>query len=127
MSLIDFAGSGIFQDMFKPCVMMDKRSKQGQASAYTRNYEYIPGAAFVAAFNKIASTEAIVAERQGMNEQYVVTIPRTFTLTKGDVIRRESDQATFLVKSNSKDSESPDASTIQIAKVTAERWDIPDE
>ena len=83
------------------------------------------GSKFMAAIIKNSSTEATIAERQGVNEIYTVVTPKTFLMDYHDVFKRLSDNAVFRVTSRAKDSEAPAASTVAIAKVTAEKWVIP--
>lgn len=81
------------------------------------------GATFKAAISKDGSTEAEIAERQELGEIYTVVTSREFVLNYHDVFKRDSDGAVFRVTSNSQDSHP--ASTIQINKVSAERWELP--
>ena len=84
-----------------------------------------PGAHFDATIIKNSTTEAIVAEKQGITEIFTVVTNKSFVLDYHDVFVRLSDNQAFRVTSNAKDSEAPDASTVKIAKVTAEKWVIP--
>ena len=125
MSLIDYAGAGILPGMFTICTMLDKitgNRPDGQGGVIET---WADGASFDALILKNTTTEAQIAERQGLREFYTVVVKRGIPLKYQDVFRRESDGATFRVTSNPKDSEAPDPSTIQIAKVTAERWEVP--
>ena len=80
------------------------------------------GATFDAAIIKDSTTEAIVAEKQGITEIFTVVVKTGFVLDYHDVFRRLSDGQIFRVTSNVKDSEAPEASSVKIAKVTAEKW-----
>ena len=84
------------------------------------------GATFDATIIKNNSTEVKIAERQGVDEIFTVVTRKDFSLDYHDVFRRVSDGQIFRVTSISKDSEAPDASTVKIAKVTAEKWVLPD-
>ena len=66
-----------------------------------------------------------LAEQQGVSEQYSVVVRSGVPLDFHDVFKRLRDGATFRVTGYARDSEAPAASTVQIAKVTAERWVIP--
>ena len=70
------------------------------------------------------STEALIAEKQGVSEIYTVVVQKGTVLEYHDVFRRLSDGAVFRVTSNITDNEAPNASTVRIAKVTAERWEL---
>ena len=79
----------------------------------------------MAAIGKNNSSEQLVAEQQGVAEAFRVIVNEGFALDYHDVFRRVSDGQVFRVTSNAKDSDAPKASTVQIAKVTAEKWVIP--
>ena len=82
------------------------------------------GASFSASIVKNSTTEATIAERQGIQEIYTVVTRKGFPLAYHDVFKRVKDGAIFRVTSDSKDSEAPARSTVPIAKVTAERWEL---
>lgn len=84
------------------------------------------GTSFDAAIIKDSSTQAVVAEQQGVKEIFTVVTKKGFSLNYHDVFQRYSDGQTFRVTSNVKGSEAPAASTVRIAKVTAEKWDLND-
>lgn len=82
------------------------------------------GATFKAAIAKNSSAEQLVAEQQGVSESFTVVVDQTMTLDYHDVFKRVSDGAIFRVTSRTVDSTAHPASTVQIAKVTAERWTL---
>ena len=84
------------------------------------------GTTFDATIIKDSSTQAVVAEQQGVKEIFTVVTKKGFRLGYHDVFKRVSDGQTFRVTSNTKDSEAPAASTVRIAKVTAEKWELND-
>lgn len=122
MSLMD-AGFG---DMLTPgmesCTMMDRTTAE---TALGLIDQYAPGAGFMAYLRKDTSPEIRVAERQGIAEQYTVIVPKSVTLRREDVFRRDASGETYKCTSNTRDGEAPDMASLQIAKCTAERWDIP--
>ena len=87
--------------------------------------EWVAGASFKAAIAKNSSPEMLLAEQQGVDELFTVVVADTFTLDYHDVFIRLRDEAIFRVTSRTVDSVAHPASTVRIAKVTAERWDIP--
>jgi head-tail adaptor len=82
------------------------------------------GEEFNAAIIKNSTTEATIAEREGITEIFTVVVPNGVSLAYHDVFRRLSDNAVFRVTGDTTDSEAPARSTVQIAKTTAERWDL---
>lgn len=83
------------------------------------------GAKFLAAIAKNASTEQQIAEKEGLSEAFTVVVEDTFSLDYHDVFKRTRDNAIFRVTSRTTDSTAHPASTVRIAKVTAERWVLP--
>ena len=83
------------------------------------------GAAFDATIIKNNSTEATIAERQGVSEIFTIVTHKDFLLDYHDVFKRVSDGQIFRVTGKARDSEAPKASTVKIAKVTAEKWVLP--
>lgn len=85
-------------------------------------YQWKDGARFDALVRKDSNPEILVAEKQGIAEQYTIIFDKSVTLSYNDVLKRLSDGAIFRVTSNSVDSVAPAPSTVPKAKVTAERW-----
>lgn len=83
------------------------------------------GASFDATIVKDSTTEALIAEKQGIKEIFTVVTKKSFRLNYHDVFMRVSDGQIFRVTSNEEDSEAPSVSTVQIGKVTAEKWVLP--
>jgi hypothetical protein len=104
-----------------PCKIMNHIRKDDDFGGYIDTWQ--EGASFDAALAKDSSTQAVIAERQELGEIYRVVTKRSFTLGYHDVFKRVSDGAIFRVTSN--DTKSHPASTVKIAKVTAERWELP--
>ena len=92
----------------------------------TAQKRYSKGAAFNAALIKNTTTEAIVAEKQGVTEIYTVVTEQGFELDYHDVFKRDSDGVFFIVTGREHDTEPPAMSTVKISKVTAEPWKVPD-
>ena len=117
MSLLD--------SMMDDCVILD-RVKTSDGVLGFRSV-WTDGDAFRALVKKDTSTEARLAEKQGVTEVYTVVTARGFGLEYHDVFRRLKDGAVFRVTANQRDSEAPDASSVQIGKVSAERWELPND
>lgn len=86
---------------------------------------WTPGVTFKAAVSKNMTTEQQIAEKQGISEAFTVVVNDTLVLDYHDVFKRLSDNAIFRVTSKTTDSTAHPASTVRIAKVTAERWELP--
>lgn len=109
--------------MMEKCRIMNHIREDDPYGSYTDTWS--DGASFDATIIKDSTTEAIVAEKQGITEIFTVVTKKQFPLSYHDVFRRLSDGQIFRVTSNAKDSEAPEASTVKIAKVTAEKWVVP--
>ena len=93
---------------------------------YGSSVEYwTDGSVCDATIIKNTTTEATIAEREGVKEIFTVVTRKGFRMEYHDVFRRLSDGQIFRVTSNTVDSEAPEASTVKIAKVTAEKWVLP--
>lgn len=110
----------LIDTMKEPCTMVDKTTvSDGQGGMTTA---WVDGATFDAAIIKDNSTQARIAEKQGVTELYTVTVGRNVQLDYHDVFRRDSDGAIFRVTSNITDSRTPAAASFAFGQVSAERW-----
>ena len=110
----------LISEMMESCKIMNHIRTDDAFGSWIDTWE--EGASFNATIIKDSTTEATVAERQGISEIFTVVTGKGFPLSYHDVFKRLSDGAIFRVTSESKDSEAPARSSVQIAKVTAERW-----
>lgn len=116
MSLLD--------EMKTVCTMIDKRTIPDPAGGFSP--EWVDGASFEATIIKNQSLEARIAEKDGLKSVYTVVVDKGIPLSFHDIFRREEDGQIFRVTSDIKDSEAPTRSTVQIGKVTAEEYTLPD-
>lgn len=112
----------LINQMMEKCNILNRSRVDDDYGGYEETWTV--GASFDATIIKNSSTEAIVAEKQGVAEIFTVVTNKQFKLSYNDVFRRVSDNQVFRVTSNGKDSEAPSASTVPISKVTAEKWVI---
>lgn len=115
----------LLESMMETCTFLNHSKTKDGYGGYTDTYT--DGVTFDATIIKNNSTEAVIAERQDVSEIYTVVVRKGMTLDFHDVFRRESDKQVFRVTGKSADSEAPEASTVKIGKVTAEKWVIPNE
>lgn len=115
--------SRLIDQMMEKCRIMNRIRVDDEYGGYTETWS--DGASFDATIIKNSTTEAIVAEKQGITEIFTVVTNKGFQLSYNDVFKRLSDNQIFRVTSNDKDSEAPEMSTVQISKVTAEKWVLP--
>ena len=113
----------LLTQMMEECLILNHVRTDDDYGGYTD--AWTEGAKFMAAIAKNNSPEQLVAEQQGIAEQFTVVVDRSFSLDYHDVFKRKSDNSIFRVTSKTQDSTSHPASTVKIAKVTAERWVLP--
>lgn len=113
----------LLTQMMEDCVILNHARTDDAFGGYQE--AWTEGAKFKAAIGKDGSPEQKVAEREGIAEMFTVVVNRGFSLDYHDVFKRLSDNSIFRVTSKTTDSTSHPASTVQIAKVTAERWVLP--
>lgn len=116
MSLLD--------EMKNTCTMIDRRTVPDPAGGFS--YAWVDGASFEATIIKDQSLQARLAEKDGLKEVYTIVVDKGIPLSFHDIFRREEDGQVFRVTSDIKDSEAPARSTVQIGKVTAEEYPLPD-
>lgn len=115
MSLLD--------ELKTECVMIDKRTVPDGYGGFTP--VWVEGATFTAAIIKDTSSVARVAERDGLSEIYTAVVDKGIPLQFHDVFKRIGDNQIFRVTSNIVDSEAPARSSVQIGKVSLEKWVLP--
>ena len=114
----------LITDWQEKCTIIEKKTvSDGESGFYTT---WVDGASFQAAIVLDTSTQAVIAERQGVAKIYRVTTPKNALLSFRDVFRRESDGQTFRVTSDGKDVQTPPNSAITpFSQVVAEEWVLP--
>lgn len=113
----------LIEAMMEPCTILDKASVSDGEGGYTA--EWHDGAVIQAAIVHNSSVQAQVAEKQGVTSTYTVTTSRSVKLDYHTVLRRNADGKIFRTTSDPNDTTSPQVSTLDIAQVTAEKWEIP--
>lgn len=115
----------LLESMMESCTMLDRVTVSDGVFGFSSRWA--DGATFNATIIKASTTEARLAEKLGVTEVYTVVTAKGFGLAYHDVFRRNSDGQIFRVTGNQRDSEAPEASTVRIGKVSAERWELPND
>lgn len=103
------------------CTIIESKKVPDGEGGWTTGWT--DGASFMAAVVLDTSTQAVIAERQGMAKIYRVTTPKNAILSFHDVFRRESDGQIFRATSDGKDVQTPKTSDIRPSSwVMAEEW-----
>ena len=113
----------LLKQMMEDCQILTQTRTDDGFGGYTDTW--VGGAKFKAAIAKDSSPEQLIAEKQGIAESFTVVVDKAFTINYHDVFQRLSDNSIFRVTSKTTDSTAHPASTVKIAKVTAERWVLP--
>ena len=112
----------LIDEMMEDCCIMDKVSTPDGEGGW--DYTWKEGAPIKAAVVKDTSLNARIAEKEGVNEIYTITVYKGNKLNFNDVIKRLRDEAIFKVTSNIDDSETPNMASFQIGQVSAKRWEL---
>ena len=113
----------LIESMMEDFVFLNKVKVDDPVGGYKDEYQ--EGVTFMAAVIKNSTNEAQIAEKNGMKEIFTIVTDKSMVLEFHDVLRRVSDGEIFRITSRAVDSQAPAASTVPIAKVTAERWVLP--
>lgn len=115
MSLLD--------EYMENCIILDKRTVPDGYGGYST--QYVDGAPFSGAITLDTSTEARIAEKQGVTALYTVTTKKSLNLQYHDVFRRTSDGKIFRVTSDGDDKHTPASASLDMRQVSAEEWELP--
>ena len=86
---------------------------------------YVKGASIDVAYSFDSSTQARIASQEGINNRYTLVTRKTVVLQYHDVVRRERDGKIFRVTSDGKDDATPASASLDMRKVEAEEWSLP--
>lgn len=115
-------GLNLIEGMFECCVIL-RRTPEGDAlGGYGGGWT--EGGEFDAAILKDGDAAGIEGQRATLRERLTVVTPEGVALGFHDVFRRRSDGAVFRVIGDNRDVAPPGPSTVQIARVQCERWDL---
>lgn len=116
MSLLD--------DEMEKCTLIDKRRvPDGYGGA---KVAWVDSIEFDAAIILDTSTEARIAEKQGVTNLYTITTKKNINLQYHDVFRRDSDKKVFRVTSDGDDKKTPRSANLNMRQVSAEEWELTD-
>lgn len=110
----------LYESMMEDVVMMDRTTASDGMGGFVQ--AWVEGAKFKAAIGKDNSSEARIAEQEGMRQIYTITTYGNLLLQFHDVIKRKSDGKIFRVTGESRDNASPKVATFSMAQVSAEEW-----
>jgi len=85
------------------------------------------GAEIMIAYSFDSSTEARIAEKNGVHVRHNLVTDKSILLQYHDVVRRESDKQYFRITSKSNDMKTPVSSPLNIRQYDAEEWELSGE
>ena len=112
----------LYEAMMVPCVLMEKVRVSDGLGGWTTTWT--EGASLNAAILKNSTLQAAIAEKDGFEEVYTITVDRNIDVDFHDVIKRVSDGQCFQITSKPKDNRSPEFSVINFGQFTARAWDL---
>lgn len=113
----------LIDDYIYTCVRLHKiTADDGYGGEITRWEE---GAHVEIAFEFDSSTQARIAQAQGLNNRFILTVDRNQPIAFHDVFRRLSDGKIFRVTNDGSEYKTPARSTLDIKQVEAEEWSLP--
>jgi hypothetical protein len=112
----------LINDWNEDCTLLERRRIQDGEGGWLTSWE--DGASFTAAITFDSSTQAKIAEAQGVTSLYSVYTTKNALLSYHDVFRRNSDGQVFRVTSNGQDVQTPASASFEFSKVSAERWEL---
>ena len=110
----------LYENMKEVCMLLERQRVPDGEGGW--NTAWIDGLLFDAAIVMDSSTTARVAESEGMNSVYTVTVDKNIKLEFHDVFKRVSDGKIFRVTSDYNDKQTPDVATFDFMQVSAEAW-----
>lgn len=115
----------LLSNAMEQCVMLDRRTVADGYGGYIT--QWTEGAEFSAAVVLDNSTQARVAEAQGVHNLYTVTTSKALNLQYHDVFRRLEDSKIFRVTSDGDDKRTPNGAGLDMRQVSAEEYALPAE
>lgn len=115
----------LYDSFLEDCVFMEKRKINDDEGGWATSWE--EGAHFKCTIEFAMSTEARIAQHQGVTSGYTVTTPTATALEYHDVFKRIRDGKIFRVTSDGDDKITPSAASPampQMSIITAEEWSL---
>lgn len=111
----------LIEQMMEECTLYEKRRVPDGEGGF--DVEWVESEPFMAVIGHDNSMQARLAESQGVKSVYTITTHRNVALDYHDIIKR-ADGKILRVTSHSGEEVSPRFSSINMAQVTAENWEL---
>lgn len=113
----------LLKESMEKCVMLNQGIIDDGYGGFVN--EVTEGAYFEAAIALDNSTEARIAEKQGVTALYTITTSKALNLQYHNLFKRLSDGKIFRVTSDGDDVYTPASSTLDMRCVSAEEYELP--
>lgn len=117
MSLLD--------DFARKCVLLEKTCISDSESGCITTWR--DGAEFINHQDLDMSTEARIAEQNGLTSVYSALVDKSVPIERNDVFRDVKSGKTYRVTSDPADKEAPKSASIQVKFFTAEAYPLPSD
>lgn len=112
----------MISDIYEKLIMIDKKTVSdgmgGFEEVFTEGAEFMGGIVFD------NSTEARVAEKNGMLAIYTITVDSNVPIKYNDVIKRVSDGRYYKITSDPNDLVAPNISSLNIKQANLQVWTL---
>lgn len=115
MSLLDYFS--------RTCVLMEKTRVPGSEGGYVTTWS--EGAEFINHQALNTSTEAQIAEKQGISSIYEALVERDLPIEYGDYFKDKETGAVYRVTSRPEEKQAPKSASFALKYFTAERTELP--
>lgn len=115
----------LLEEAMEKCIMIDKTTVPDGYGGFDPVWK--EGAEFEAATVLDTSTQARIAQAQGVRNLYTITTQKNINLQFHDVFRRLRDDKIFRVTSDGDDKHTPASASLNMRQVSAEEWRLTDE
>lgn len=112
----------LLESMMENFVLLEKtRTADGEGGFVTT---WTSGITILAVATLDSSTQARIAEHDGVTNLYTITTKKNITLDFHDVLKRISDGKIFRVTSDGEDKKTPAMARLDMRQVSAEEWEL---
>lgn len=115
--------NSLVQDYVYSCVRLHKITVDDDYGGEIT--QWVEGAHVDIAFEFDSSTEARIAQAQGVNNRFTLTVDRDQPIAFHDVFRRLDDGKVFRITNDGSENKTPKRSTLDMKQVEAEEWVLP--
>lgn len=112
----------LFEQQMESCHIVDKTTvPDGRGGVET---VYVEGAPIDVAFSFNDSVSVVIADQEKVTDMYTLITKKSVVLLAGDIIKRDKDDSTFKIETNSTDSTPPEISALDMRQVKAKKFKL---